>query len=293
MEGWEAQLQSEFERHNNVAATEIKKLRTKLKYQLKTMRCGKCSVKTLEGDLVSFKCPSATSDAPHVLCFDCLADRMERQRGYLERTARAKLKVWPVLRKLVLCFECHCPHVIDTSVVFESGLAQNRLRLRGRQHFTINEDMTKIVLESQNYVVHTYYENQRRGMFTKFGSEHLMKLDSCTATSTENGTPLKLSEIQPSTNALWMEDWTCDAKNTGDPQGWQFAFNWPNALLSIGGWEHSASLTTFVRRRKMLRTAVVLDARLRPPERGPSMMIGSRRDLASAAAAAGIRLPNR
>jgi hypothetical protein len=194
-----------------------------------------------------------------------LADRVERQSGFLERENAQHLTEWGnVLKTIVLCYECHCPNAIDSQLTFDSGFAQNQLRTRGRRVFAVNEPLTRVLQEDTNFTVHTYFENQRRRLFTKFAAKHLTVFDGRGDRSTEDGTPMALPQVR-STREVWMEDWSYDTNGNGggDPQGWQYAFNWPTALLSMGDWEPAASATTFVRRRKMLRTLIVLDERLR------------------------------
>jgi hypothetical protein len=261
MQAWNKRLRSEFERLNEHAAQSVEHLRTMLRTVLTKTKCGKCGVETLDGDLVRFHCPGATGD--HVLCFDCLGDRVERQRGYLERHLADVLKEYPALSNICLCYECHCPHVVTGKIVFETGFNQNQLRTRGRQEYTIDLPLTEVVHADGHFKVFTYFENQRRGMFSKFSCSNLTFADARTATSTESGDPIDLEKMNHLSNhqQIWMEDWTCDTKAKGDPQGWSYAVNWPTQ--SLFSWSLSASFTTFVRRRRMMRAMITLDPRLR------------------------------
>jgi hypothetical protein len=261
MQAWKARLRTEFEDLNSHASDSVEHLRAMLRSVLSSTKCGKCDVDTLDGDLVRFKCPGSMSD--HVLCSDCLGDRIERQRGYLERHPRAEeLRRYAALANIVLCHECHCPHVVTCKTVFGTGFTQNQLRTRGRQEYSVDPEMTAIVQEPEMFKVHTYFENQRRGMFSKFSCDNLNFTDTRTATSTECGEPIDLNAVNklPDSSQIWLEEWTCDTKD-GDPQGWSYAVNWPTASFFV--WSLSASFTTFVRRRRKMRTLVRLDNRLK------------------------------
>lgn len=260
MQAWKKRLGAEFEELNMHAASNVEQLRNMLKSVLASTKCGKCGVETLDGDLVRFKCPGAQLD--HVLCSDCLGDRIERQRGYLERHSNAaKLKQYTALQNLVLCFECHCPHIVASRRVFNTGFSQKQSRTRGRTEYSIDEAKTAAIQLPDMFRVESYYENQRRGMFSKFSCANLTFADSRSAYSSEAGEPVDLKAINYlcDRDFEWMEDWTCDT-NSGDPQGWSYAVNWPTA--NFFSWSLSASFTTFVRRRRMLRTKIKLDGRL-------------------------------
>ena len=279
MEGWVQKLQSQFEALNAAAAARIEKQRNLLKSSLKQMPCGKCGTQTLDGDLVRFGCKKthATTDRKHVMCFDCVADALERQGGFLERHAPRVLKDFPIFKEVILCYECHTPHCISRRVVFDTGFNQTQLKVAGRVHFSVNKSIGEAL--AGNFKVHVSKEQQTRRLLTKFKAI--------------KGGERPRDEAPPDANSIWLENWTCDT-NEGDPQGWLYGRDWKSAH------EHAPSLLTFVRERRLYRTAVVLNEALQvcqvkpkvtdeagtpatPAERSESPSFGSMPNTSSAA----------
>lgn len=261
MQSWQIRLRDDFAALNTSAQRNIENLAIILRNQLTSTKCGKCKVEALDSDIVKFKCPGTSDDAPHVICFDCLSDKVERHRGYIEREHESKAQKYPALRDVVLCHECHCPHVVTSQTVFETGFDQMQVRNRGRREYRVDAELTDAIQRDNNYRVHMHFENQRRGMFSKFSSDNIGWRDTRTCTSDEADKPIKLTEVDRLADAseIWLEGWSYDVRH-GDPQGWCYAFDWPS---ESGKWTLSATFTTFVRRRRMLRASIKLGNHLK------------------------------
>ena len=254
MEGWVQNLQGQFEALNSAAAERIEKQRNLLKSSLRQTPCGKCGTQTLDGDLVRFGCKKKESgdNRRHVMCFDCVGDALERQRGYLERFHAKVSTDSPIFKDVVLCYECHTPHVIHQKSVFDTGFNQTQLKVKGRVHYSVSDRLTKAL--DGKYKVHVCEEKMTRGLLSKFRPKR--------------GETLPRADESPGASQIWLENWTCDT-NEGDPQGWLYARDWPGTFMFErgGAWHLTPSMSTFVRQRRLYRTAVTLSPELQKLKR--------------------------
>ena len=263
MDGWKAVLQESFLTTKATADQSIETVRTRFK-NLPMKHCVYCGAKCLTGDLLDLKCVQKSSDpgkpavtVTHLHCFDCLQDRLERQQGHNEKHLSAERSTSKNLDNVVICTQCHSPAVVIRTSGFVSGFQQKQGGGTGRVQFRLLEDVTQSV--RQNTVIMEYYQNQRRRPFSRFAN-WLLPSDTRTLESNANGDPVKrdvIDRLQP--GEVWLNSWTCDSSE-GDPQGWKYAFNWPDhGVIKWGTWTNAPSAGTFVRRRRQIRTKIRLE----------------------------------
>lgn len=263
MDPWRSVLLLRLRDQNEKVSAERRKILELVRGKSKMDPCGRCKLRCYEGDLLALPCT-------HRQCFDCVEDQLERQRGYLEREYPHLVQSYPFLSNVVVCSSCHRPWFVNHETVFRSGFAQKDAKgVQGRVVFVVAKDQDL----SDNAYVWEYYENQRRE-FLKFCNESLWFFER-KPQSTKEGGRFDVAQVNALSDSkllkkafpdltdgagyqyLWLEGWTCDA-TCGDPQGWQYAFNWPS---NDSSWVNGPSGTTFVRRRRMLRVCVRLKKR--------------------------------
>lgn len=258
MEPWRTHLESAFATLNKKTSRTIEAVSDSLKAAMSSFECEHCQIKCFEADMLALPCG-------HHHCNDCLTDQLERSVGYLERNYPAKqFKEEGIL----ICSKCHEVCAVKRKTVFSGVLHSKDREALGRVVFEVNRTLTEQLRKGSE--VKKCYENQRRTLLGRFNSASLMpfernafsKWDPTTRDDSkvpvdmiaESGryTSKELDANVRDAGKIWIEDWTFD-KSCGDPQGWQYAFNWPQ---SDEKWKLEPSASTFVRRRLLVRACI-------------------------------------
>jgi hypothetical protein len=246
----------DFDTTKSKADRSIEVQRSKLQHVLRRITCVQCKAKVLEGDLLDLKC---TQTVKHLHCFDCIRDILERQKGFNERLTPEVRKQYPLLDSLVICSQCHHPAVVSQTSACVTGFSQRATGAGGRVQYQLLEAKSGSV-RAETHVAE-YYQNQRRGPFSKF-KDKLLPTDGRGLKSTKDGKPVE--EARTLEGEVWLNDWRWDSQ-IGDPQGWQYAFTWPeNSMFKWVTWVNAPASSawipnnTYVRRRRMIRTKIKL-----------------------------------
>ena len=215
MESWVVALEKQLLAQNETFARCTAVLRSKLTNdQVKRLKCGKCDSLTWIGALVKFPCERRIAgtdyEVDHALCFDCLEDRLERHRGFLERERYKpdqRSQYDRCLECVITCDECHTPAVISRKIGYEGGIqteddgeSGNRRRVR----YGINEELTAKLRD--RFKMHSYFENQRRSPFSKFSKDKLFRIER-PSISNADGAPAVGDQQTLESGFVWLEDW--------------------------------------------------------------------------------------
>lgn len=214
MERWAQALESQLTSQNDTYSRCIGTLRSSLGAQVKRVNCGKCDAETWIGALIKFPCElkykGRDYEVEHTLCFDCLEDKLERHRGFLERerTNPAKKALYDkCLECIVCCEECHTPAVISRVVGYEGGIqagGADEGSGRRRVRYMIHQQLTDALKLA--WGTHSFYENQRRSPFSKFSKDKLLPIER-PHISDENGLAVDGEDRSLETGYVWLEDW--------------------------------------------------------------------------------------
>jgi hypothetical protein len=224
MDRWVASLEDQLTKQNDTFSRCTSFLRTKLGGQVKRVKCGKCDSLTWIGALVKFPCEKIINnelyELEHTLCFDCLEDKLERHRGFLERERSdpsKKLMYDKCLECVLCCEECHTPAVISRKVGYEGGIQEeggDEGGGRRRVRYMINQQLTEKLKD--HWGTKFFYENQRRSPFSKFSRDKLFRFER-PAISDENGVAAEGEKQELKTPGhVWLEDWRVVANVTID-----------------------------------------------------------------------------
>lgn len=216
MDGWALALEDQLNKQNETFARCTAVLRSKLSGdQIKRVNCGKCDSLTWIGSLVKFPCErrigSDVYNLEHSLCFDCLEDKMERHRGFLDRErsrGQAQRALYDrCLECIICCEECHTPAVIQRIIGYEGGITDDAVgegQQRRRVRYCINEELTHKLRDK--FKTHSFCENQRRSPFSKFSRDRLFTIERPNV-SDEKGNPVSGEQTALESGFVWLEDW--------------------------------------------------------------------------------------
>jgi hypothetical protein len=223
MESWAVALENQLLKQNDLYSRCTGTLRSRLGGMLRHVKCGKCDADTWIGALIKFPCERIHNgieyEVEHTLCFDCLEDKLERHRGFLERerTNPAKRALYDkCLECIICCEECHTPAVISRKVGYEGGIeAEGGDEGGGRRkvRYVLNTALTEKLRDF--WGTHSFYENQRRSPFSKFSKDKLLPIER-PHISDDKGNKVKgeAQELEP--GYVWLEDWRVVANVTVD-----------------------------------------------------------------------------
>lgn len=226
MDGWALALESQLHQANDTFSRCTAVLRSKLSGdQVRRLNCGKCDSLTWIGALIKFPCERRIGgevyEVEHTLCFDCLEDKLERHRGFLDR----ERSLGPAQRELydrclecvVTCEECHTPAVIQRIIGYEGGINEDAVgdggQQRRRVRYCIHEELTAKLRDK--FSTHSFYENQRRSPFSKFSRDKLFKIERPNV-SDELGNAVEGERTVLGKGYVWLEDWRVVANVAAD-----------------------------------------------------------------------------
>eukprot|EP01060_Flectonema_neradi_P040410 TRINITY_DN919_c0_g2_i1.p1 TRINITY_DN919_c0_g2~~TRINITY_DN919_c0_g2_i1.p1 ORF type:complete len:302 (+),score=31.85 TRINITY_DN919_c0_g2_i1:118-1023(+) len=198
----------------------------------------------------------------HWHCFKCLDTLVTKSIEFLfQHNFFFNDKVRQLLPGIVICSVCTHPSFLSSEIRYIADNPNQPFRLREDVTFTLDVDSTNVL----TYYVESLYQNERRAFAGMFGEENLLVVDFRGAWSNEENTnyPKGRRSVKcPNASYHWITDWTIEKIPKKDNQGWEYALNWPGSgsfdrFLALR-WCKIGSPTTFVRRRKWLRTRIRL-----------------------------------
>jgi hypothetical protein len=216
MDRWLTALEDQLLRQNETLSRCTAILRTKLGGQVKRIRCGKCDSLTWIGALVKFPCERRIGNeewnVEHPLCFDCLEDKLERHRGFLDRMrslGEQRSLYDRCLECVVTCEECHTPAVIGRKIGYEGGFQSHDEDEGGggrrRVQYVVNAELTARLRDK--FATKSFYENQRRTPFSKFSKDKLFPALERPPVSDAVGNPVVGDQLELGRGFVWLEDW--------------------------------------------------------------------------------------
>jgi len=216
-------------------------------------RCSNCRRETLQLDIAALMCG-------HEVCQDCLESLLTNQTDYFQRTV--PVSRLGILAMLILCPTCQAPSVLKHQRVFDEGFATKRSLLVSAQRKLVVRHQLSEYVRAACHIVEVW-ENQRRGVLSRYSAEGLLLTDFRGPWSSEDGEcaePPEKAEL-PTSSSCWATDWKIQYdREAVDAEGWAYAFNWPTTgLLSWSlslQWCDYAGPTSWVRRRRHFRVYI-------------------------------------
>eukprot|EP00759_Apiculatamorpha_spiralis_P034740 PhF_6_TR35765/c0_g1_i2/m.51966 len=262
----------------------LTRIRTTIMTELPKGVCIRCRREALSLDLIH--------DTPcrHLVCQDCVDSAIKYQKWYSQQFLTSRDLSWNdlgLLQGLTHCPKCLKPYVVIQKVIFQDGLAtKGGLQ---QKKYVILKKLTSLVSDADNWVSYEVFENQRKGVISRFSKDNLLPTDFRGAWSTEGGDNVQDLDVSfplPDDDWVWLNEWTpfeplpedptttpttppttpAAVEDETDAEGWSYAFNWPTHGVSswvLGSqWSKVAYPSYFVRRRRHRRACVRLDAQI-------------------------------
>lgn len=273
MDAWRKHLICETARVARTVKKQVAVLHQDVKKSQPRAHClgAGCGAHRMKLDMVQFLC-----NDKHRFCTTCVQKMLaEAAKGERYNRCTDSTMILADLSaacngqlQIVSCPLCRRPNVIVSIYKFHETFARERMDTR--LELTVHRGATAVL--DENCYIAVMLENQRRPFFGAFSAANLLVVDFCGAHSIEptnpnatNATEVREEDLEdtfgrPNRSWAWLDSWSPDL-SLSKQNGWRYSKNFDAAWP--GEWKTDVSMMTFVRRRRMMRTRVRVNAEVK------------------------------